>query len=99
MPLHVCTGLPVGTVDLQTLVNRFDAGFGDVLVDNGDFQPRNQEAGLSHTVDQLLVAEFRGVVENLRIGPIADARTGGFRADLADDLQFGRTVLPRLLEW
>ncbi len=51
MPLHVCTGLPVGTVDLQTLVNRFDAGFGDVLVDNGDFQPRNQEAGLSHTVD------------------------------------------------
>ena len=53
---------------------------------------------MPNTVDQLLIAEFCGIVEDLRISPVTDAGTGGLRTDLANDLKFGRAVLARTLE-
>ena len=85
-------------VDFQHFIDGFIAGFRNIFVDDGDFQSRHQETGLPDTVDQLLVAEFCGIVENLRISPVTDAGTGSLRTDLANDLEFGRTVLARALE-
>ena len=85
-------------VDFHHLVDAVVAGFRHVLVDDGDPQSRHQETGLAHTVDELLVAEFGGVVEDFGIGPVSDARARGLRADLADDLQLGRAVLAGALE-
>ena len=85
-------------VDFQHFIDGVIAGFRNILVDDGDFQSRHQEASLPDTVDQLLVAEFCGIVENLRISPVTDAGTGDLRTDLANDLKFGRAVLARALE-
>ena len=70
----------------------------DVFVDHRDLQTRHQEARLTHTVDQLFVVEFRGVIEDFRIRPITDARARALRRHLADDLELGGAVLARFLE-
>ena len=93
---HVC-GIVLG-IDFQHFIDGFVTGFGNVFIDDGDFQSRYQEAGLTYAVDQLVIAEFGGVVKNLGIGPVTDAGSRSLRSHLADDLEFGRTVLPRLLE-
>ena len=74
------------------------AGFRDVLVDDGDFQSRNKEGCLTNPIDKLLIAEPRGIVENLRVGPVTDTRARGLRRDLADDFKLSRTVLARAFE-
>ena len=85
-------------VDLPHFVDGFVTGFGNILVNDGDFQSRYQKTGLAYAVDKLLITEFSGVIEDFRIGPISDTGTGGLRTDLADDLQLGRTVLARAFE-
>ena len=70
----------------------------DAFVDHRDLQTRHQEARLAHTVNQLFVVEFRGVIEDFRIRPIADARARALRGHLADDLELCGAVLARFLE-
>ena len=85
-------------VDFEHRIDGRVAGFGDILVDDGDFQSRNKEGCLTNPVDKLLIAEPRGIVENLRVGPVADTRARGLRRDLADDFKLSRTVLARTFE-
>ena len=70
----------------------------NILIDDGDLQPRHQKTGLADTVDKLLIRKFGGFVENFRIRPVPDACAGPLRRHLADNIQLGGLVLACALE-
>jgi hypothetical protein len=59
------------------------------LVAHPDLEARHEERGLPHACDQLVVAEHRGLGEDLPVRPVADARTGAAARDLADHGELG----------
>jgi hypothetical protein len=65
------------------------------LIADGNFEARDQEGGLAGACGEFLVGEPGVLGEDLRVRPVADARSGDAALGLADDVQ-DRVFVPFL---